>query len=127
MTISEVNRIKKMFRPLFARIRISPMKANLLSVSFFVLLCITAHATESKTDFGRRKKFLLFCLIAYGLMLQTFPILAQIPNTRPMTRTKTFIDYFLPTSIVASLTTNAWGGRCRSGRAIRRTASKTRR
>lgn len=58
---------------------------------------------------GFRKKLLSLCLIAGGLTLQTFSILAQTPGAGPANQPKTFIDYFLPTPVAGTLTTNVWG------------------
>ena len=68
---------------------------------------ILADAASGTT--GRRNKFFSLCLIAGGLTLLATPTLAQIPGNGPASRPKTFIDYFLPTPVAGSLTTNVWG------------------
>lgn len=65
-------------------------------------------AEASVTDGGPNKFFPLF-LIAGGLVLQVFPVVAQTSAVSSATTPKTFIDYFLPTPIVGALTTNVWG------------------
>ena len=72
------------------------------------------HVAPGK--YGCRTSLLSVCLAASLLALLTIPILAQTPgtaattpDTRPVTQSKTFISYFLPTPPQGELVRNAWG------------------
>ncbi len=70
----------------------------------------------TKSQFFLARHLVSVCLFAALPVLLPSPILAQAPgaaattpDTSPKTQPKTFIDYFLPTPVVSSLSTNVWG------------------